>query len=124
MLRSLVLITVLGCGGKQEPAPTISNTSATPAESPPAPAPAPKTAAAKLREFRDAMCKCAEHDVECANAISDDMTTWAANQPRSTDPIPTQADPEMARIAQDMVECMTKAMTPDISGSGSASHVP
>src|SRR5262245_2931022 len=37
-------------------------------------------AMAKMTEFKDRMCKCAEHDAKCAQAISDEMTKWGQEQ--------------------------------------------
>ena len=117
MLRSVLVIAVLGCGGKQETAPQpISNVSTTPTEAP------PKTrqqlALEKMGEFRDAMCKCADHDADCAKRVSDDMVAWSEKQPREPDPEPMKFNEEAEKIGRELGECMQRAMIPKLDDAG------
>ncbi|HEY5937036.1 MAG TPA: hypothetical protein VIU61_20440 [Kofleriaceae bacterium] len=116
-MRTLILVVVLGCGGKQEASPQpISNVSTTQPEGP------PKTrdqiALEAMSRFRDDMCKCAEGDADCAKRVSDDMVKWAENQPKDPAPQPMKADPAAEKIGMEMGECMTKAMMPLLDDAG------
>ncbi|HEY5937035.1 MAG TPA: hypothetical protein VIU61_20435 [Kofleriaceae bacterium] len=115
MLRSLLVIAVLGCGGKQAAAPQpISNAAAEPAEPPPPPKTRSELALEKMGEFRDSMCKCGEGDKDCAQKVSDEMTKWSEAQPREPDPEPMKPGDSTAaeQIGKEMGECMMKAMMP------------
>jgi hypothetical protein len=112
MLRSLLVMVVLACGGKQDAAPQpISNVSTHPEPVAPPPTRDEKMLA-KMREFRDAMCKCAAGDVACAMRVSDDMTRWAVNDPLAKEPPgePAKQNPEAEQIGKEMGECMQRAM--------------
>ena len=113
MLRSLLVIAVLGCGGKQAAAPQpISNAASEPAEPPPPPKTREDIAIEKMGEFRDAMCKCGAGDKDCAQKVSDEMTKWAEAQPRSEEPEPMKRMSDAEQIGKEMGECMMKAMMP------------
>lgn len=111
MTRCLLLVVLFACGGKQEAAPQpISNVSTTPTEAP------PKTrqqlALEKMGEFRDAMCKCAEGDADCAKRVSDDMVAWSENQPRDKEDEHFEPNAEAEKLGRELGECMQKAMMP------------
>ena len=67
-------------------------------------------AMAKMKEFRDEMCKC--KDAKCAQDVSDKMTKWGAEQSKGKEPPKmNEADTaEFQKVGKEMGECMTKAM--------------
>ena len=68
-------------------------------------------AMAKMKEFRDEMCKC--KDAKCAQDVSDKMTKWGAEQSKNQKEPPKMNEADTAeaqKIGQEMGACMTKAM--------------
>ena len=68
-------------------------------------------AMAKMKEFRDEMCKC--KDAKCAQDVSDKMTKWGAEQSKTQKEPPKMNEADTAeaqKIGKEMGECMTKAM--------------
>ena len=73
-------------------------------------------AMAKMTEFKDRMCKCAEHDAKCAQAVSDEMTKWSQEQAKNQKEPPKMSEEDTkkaAAIGEEMGKCMQKAMTPE-----------
>ena len=119
-------VVLAACGGSQPPTqqPVANAAPAPSAEAAPAPsasaAPARSASApvdsassagpvtevmAKLRYFRDEMCKCA--DKACADRVADELTRWIQDFARNSDRAarPSEAD---VRDAQDSMESYTK----------------
>src|ERR1041385_6681290 len=68
-------------------------------------------AMAKMKEFRDEMCKC--KDAKCAQDVSDKMTKWGQEQSKNQKEPPKMNGADTAeaqKIGKEMGECMTKAM--------------
>jgi hypothetical protein len=68
-------------------------------------------AMAKMKEFRDEMCKC--KDAKCAQDVSDKMTKWGQEQSKNQKEPPKMNEADTAeaqKIGKEMGECMTKAM--------------
>ena len=77
-------------------------------------------AMAKMTEFKDKMCKCAEHDTKCAQAVSDEMTKWSQEQAKNQKEPPKMNEEDTkkaAAIGEEMGKCMQKAMTPDMGAA-------
>ncbi|HEY5925916.1 MAG TPA: hypothetical protein VIV11_29715 [Kofleriaceae bacterium] len=73
-------------------------------------------AMAKMTEFKDRMCKCAEHDAKCAQGVSDEMTKWSQEQAKNQKEPPKMSEEDTkkaAAIGEEMGKCMQKAMTPE-----------
>jgi hypothetical protein len=72
----------------------------------------------KMREFKDAMCKCANK--ACADKVAAEMTTWSqeiARHPQREGHM-TEADTRiMQALVEELSKCTTKAMTADM-GTG------
>lgn len=112
MLVCVALGLASGCGKGPEPAkPAISNKA--PAD-PPATSEYQQGLAALLR-FRDQFCACT--DANCATRVSDDMTKWSQEatkqwgEDQNHAKFTEEQTKEMSRVAQQMAECMSKAMT-------------
>jgi hypothetical protein len=79
-------------------------------------------AMAKMSEFSDSMCKCA--DKACADKVQADMTKWStdmAAKGSKKDEKPDEATmKKMTEVGQKYAECMTKAMTAPAEATGSA----
>jgi hypothetical protein len=70
-------------------------------------------AMAKMTEFKDKMCACA--DTACAQKVSDDMTKWSTEQAKNMKEPPKMSEEDtkkMTQIGEDLGKCMQKAMTP------------
>jgi hypothetical protein len=68
-------------------------------------------AIAKLGEYRDAICKCA--DKACANRMLEEMTQWAQQMAKQhpNEPHMTEAEIQRAKeISDALVKCMTAVM--------------
>jgi len=77
-------------------------------------------AMAKMTEFKDKMCKCAEHDTKCAQAVSDEMTKWSQEQAKNQKEPPKMNEEDTkkaAAIGEEMGKCMQKAMMPDMGAA-------
>ena len=77
-------------------------------------------ALAKMTEFKDKMCKCAEGDTECAKKVSDEMMKWGESQPKPKEGAVAKSDPKSEEVTKQMGECMSKAMTPKMGGTDPA----
>ena len=77
---------------------------------------------AKMTEFKDAMCKCA--DKACADKVSADMTKWGQeNMPKEGAEVPKMSEEDMkksAAVTKEMGECMTKLLTPAMAAPPAA----
>lgn len=65
-----------------------------------------------MGQFRDAMCKCT--DKPCADGVTEQMTRWgqeAARSGRGSERITEDDTKAMAAITEEMIKCMTAAMT-------------
>lgn len=91
-------------------------------------------AMAKMVEFKDKMCGCADKkDKDCAQKVTEEMTKWAQdsakNNPAAATPNAADAK-KMEEVGKQLGECTTKAMMPDAGGtmadpgSGSAAATP
>src|SRR5262245_44978136 len=73
-------------------------------------------AIAKLRDFRDKMCVCKEHDAACAQRVNDEMTSWAQEEAKDVGvrpPKPTEEEMRQAtEVTEQLGKCMQKAMKP------------
>ena len=72
-------------------------------------------AMAKMTEFKDKMCKCAEHDTACAQTVSDEMKKWGEEQGKNQKEPPKMSEEDQkkaAAIGEEMGKSMQKAMTP------------
>jgi hypothetical protein len=71
-------------------------------------------AIAKMTQFKDAMCKCAEGDAACAKKVQDDM--MKATEEKGKGDKDAKPDPEvekkLAAIAEELGKCTTRAITP------------
>jgi len=65
---------------------------------------------AKMTEFKDRMCKCA--DKACADAVVADMNKWSAEMPKEEGKEPAKQSEEEQKVSKAYAECMTKLMTP------------
>jgi hypothetical protein len=125
MKLAAAVMVLVACGGKESPPPAqpVSNTVPVPDAGPiDAPMDEASAAIAKMTEFRDDMCKCA--DTACADRVQEEMTKWAttmaedASRAREKRPaVSEEVMKRMTEIGQTYGECMTKAMT---AGAGSA----
>jgi hypothetical protein len=81
---------------------------------------------AKMTEFKDAMCKCA--DKACADKVSADMATWSANMAKEAGDkpvVPSEEDAKkMAPVSEEFGKCMAKAMTPAMAPPPAAPDKP
>jgi hypothetical protein len=67
---------------------------------------------AKMTEFKDSMCKCADKkDADCAKKVTDDMSKWAAQNADKNSEATAKPSEDEARVTQQFTECATKAMT-------------
>jgi hypothetical protein len=108
MMRSLLLLVVLACGGKQDASPQpISNV-----RTPPAPTAREQKFLAKMSGFRDALCKCADGDSDCAFRVNDEMTQWGRSDSLAQQRLGEPARSEAKRIGDEMYLCMAGAMGP------------
>ena len=67
---------------------------------------------AKLGEFKDRMCKCA--DKACADKVTDDMTKWGqeAAKTMDKDPKPNEDDAKkLQAINEDLIKCQQKLIS-------------
>ena len=81
-------------------------------------------ALAKMTEFKDKMCKCAEGDADCAKKVSDEMTKWSEAQPKPKEGATAKADPKAEEVGKAMGECMQKAMMPKMGSADPGSAAP
>ena len=69
-------------------------------------------ALAKMTEFKDKMCKCA--DKACTDKVTEEMTKWGqdmAKEAGDKPAAPSEDDAKkLASITEEMTKCMTKAM--------------
>ncbi len=80
---------------------------------------------AKQAQFADDMCKCKEHDVDCAKKVTDEMTKWGTEMAKNAKPgdaekVSEEDTKKMMDISKKMTDCSTKAMTPDMGAAGGA----
>lgn len=71
-----------------------------------------REAMAKMNDFKDAMCACA--DAACAQRVADDMTRWSQQMARDQRPPPKMSKGDVkqaAAIGEEMGQCMQKAMS-------------
>jgi hypothetical protein len=67
---------------------------------------------AKMTEFKSSMCTCAEKkDAVCAKKVTDEMSTWAAQNADKGGEAAAKPSPEEATVTQQFTECATRAMT-------------
>jgi hypothetical protein len=84
-------------------------------------------AMAKMTEFKDQMCKCAEHDTKCAQTVSDAMTKWSQEQAKNQKEPPKMSEEDTkkaAAIGEEMGKCMQAAMGAGAAGSAEGSAAP
>ena len=73
-----------------------------------------ENALAKMTEFKDHMCVCA--DKQCADRVTEDMTKWGQEQARLAgsdggyDRVSEEDTKQIARVVEEMTKCMTRAM--------------
>lgn len=124
MQRLLVGATVLlasACGGSgnkgaSAPAPQPIENKApaaepAPAAAPAASSPAAATAMAKLREYTEKMCLCA--DQTCMQQVSDEMTQWSQEMAKQQKEPVKMTDDEVkvaTELGTRMGECMQRVM--------------
>lgn len=123
MQRLLVGATVVlacACGGGNKGAATtapqpIENKApaaeSAPAEGPAASSPAAATAMAKLREYTEKMCACA--DQTCMEHVSDEMTHWSQEMAKQQSEPVKMSDDELkvaTELGTRMGECMQRVM--------------
>jgi hypothetical protein len=81
---------------------------------------------AKMTEFKDAMCKCA--DKACADKVTADMTKWQADMAKEAGDKPVVPNEEdmkkMAPVTEELGKCMAKAMTPAMTPPPAAPDKP
>ncbi|MEO8704197.1 MAG: hypothetical protein ABI867_29360 [Kofleriaceae bacterium] len=69
----------------------------------------------KMAEFKDAMCKCGEGDMPCAQKVLDDQKKYGEEMAKTADK-EAKPDPDLLKkmepIMADYTKCSTKAMTP------------
>ncbi|MEO8700549.1 MAG: hypothetical protein ABI867_10925 [Kofleriaceae bacterium] len=69
----------------------------------------------KMAEFKDAMCKCGEGDMPCAQKVLDDQKKYGEEMAKSADKN-AKPDADLAKkmepILAEYTKCSTKAMTP------------
>jgi len=65
---------------------------------------------AKMTEFKDRMCKCA--DKACADAVVADMNKWQAEMPKEEGKESAKPNEEETKVSKAYAECMTKLMAP------------
>jgi Sec-independent protein translocase protein TatA len=75
-------------------------------------------AMAKMSEFKDRMCQCAEHDAQCAQNVSDEMTKWSQEQSTTAAKMSEEDTKKAAAISEELGACMQKAMTPAAAPAG------
>ncbi len=129
LLWVAVVSALAACGGSQPPAPAptvVGNEAPAPAEQAPA-TPAKRSVPTcendetncsllAMRYFRDEMCDCASRaDKDCAERVTDEMTTWAQEAPKRADAGPRWKDgelDEMETAGRQLGECTTRALMP------------
>lgn len=82
--------------------------------------PSAADALGKMRELKDAMCKC--KDAQCAQDVSAKMTAWTQEQAKAGKaPKMTEADQKQAAaLGEEMGRCMQEAMAAAHETTGSA----
>ena len=74
--------------------------------------------------YKDALCACNDHDMNCGKAATDDyaqsVTAWATTHAREIR-ASAKPDPEMEQIIVEVAECSKRVMTPAPAPAGSSS---
>jgi hypothetical protein len=121
-MRVLVLLLAFAGCSHETPPPQqpVASTNPSPAvaEQPKADDDGTAEAFASMKMYRDKLCACREHDSQCAQQVTDDMTKWAQGmskkygdkKPRGITP---EREKEMSVIAKQMGDCAMKAMMPE-----------
>jgi hypothetical protein len=115
---ALAIGLLASCGGASpppaspSPAPVSNTAPVAQASTPPPPAPRSKTDETldKMASFKDEMCGC--KDTSCAQRVADEMTKWAQDQVRDSEP-PKMTDEQTQRatkLGEQMGTCMQTAM--------------
>jgi len=75
-----------------------------------------------LIAYKDALCACNDHDMNCGREATDDYqraaAAWAASQSRDID-FNAKPDAELAEIAAEVAECSKRVFTPAPAPAGS-----
>ena len=84
-----------------------------------------RAAKAMLITYRDALCACNDHDMNCGRVATDDYqraaVAWAASQSRDID-FNAKPDVELAQITADIAECSKRVYMPAPAPAGSTPH--
>jgi hypothetical protein len=75
-------------------------------------------AIARMTELKNRMCAC--KDKACSDAISEELSRWTQAQSKSAGDkagAPTEDDPEMAEVTEEMTRCILKLEIPGGSGA-------
>jgi hypothetical protein len=83
-------------------------------------------AIAKMSDFKDQMCKCA--DKACADKVTESMTKWGQDMAKEggdkAAAVSEEDTKKMAAITEEMTKCMTKAMTAGMTPPPAAPAAP
>jgi hypothetical protein len=74
--------------------------------------------------YKDALCACHDHDLNCGKVATDDyariVAAWAPTHAREVD-ITARPDPDMEQIVVEVAECSKRVMTPPPGPAGNSS---
>jgi hypothetical protein len=76
-------------------------------------------------DYKVALCRCKDHDMDCGKATTDDfqraMANWAATHAGEPGEFDAKPDPRMEKLTEELAECSKRVMTPDLGPTGNRS---